>query len=537
MLTDAGLAGPSTPAGGSTTSLPADLLSQTAKRVQLAAWVVASACLFVLVMNTVVMRVYPDQRGGLEAWPMPGYLLVGGGLVISIAMAVFAGRCETRPQLLLNLVLAFEVLIGAMTAAQTQWQPMVVPMRISWLCVLVILIPAIVPHHPRTVFFAALATVSMDPLFFWLLRLRTPGPPFHAVELIWMFVPNYVCALLAPVPAGVIRGLGAQVKKARELGNYRIGNVLASGGMGQVFRAEHQLLARPAAIKLIHPNLLGEGKTRAVAIERFKREAEAAALLQSPHTIALYDFGVTSDGTFYYAMELLDGPSFEQLVERFGPVSPARAIALIRQACESLAEAHARGLVHRDIKPSNLVASRLGLQVDFVKVLDFGLVKFDPHSTQYQATLTAPEIATGTPAFMAPEAALGEKTADHRVDIYSLGCVLYWLLTGRLVFESESPLRMMQQHIMDPPLPPSKRTELTVPPALDDVVMRCLAKKADDRPSSALELSRMLNDIRHEPRWNAEQARVWWDKHLPHDGHRHSEACTHGVVVPVQSNA
>ena len=516
-------------------SLPGDLMSQSRKRVFIASMVIALGWIFVLVINTVIMRLYPDQRGGLESWPMPGYLLAGTGLLLALAMSVAARRVDDRRRLLLNAVLVFEVLTGALIAVQTQWQPMVVPLRISWLCVLVVLFPAIVPHHPRTVFVTALITVSMDPLFFWVARQRGVVADFHAVELLWMFVPNYVSALLATVPAGIIRRLGAQVKKARELGNYRIGEVLATGGMGQVFRAQHRLLVRPAAIKLIHPDLLGHGEKRRVAIERFKREAQAAALLQSPHTIALYDFGTTADGTFYYAMELLEGPSFEQLVDRFGPVPPARAVALVRQACESLAEAHARGLVHRDIKPSNLVASRLGLQVDFVKVLDFGLVKFDPHATEFSATLTAPEIATGTPAFMAPEAAMGEKTADHRVDIYSLGCVLYWLLTGKLVFEADSPLRMMQHHIMDPPPPPSTRSELPIPPELDAVVTACLAKKPDDRPQSAYELSRLLNEVPGQ-RWSGETAREWWDRHLPEAGHRHSESCNHGIVVPERSS-
>ena len=170
-----------------------------------------------------------------------------------------------------------------------------------------------------------------------------------------------------------------------------------------------------------------------MSVERFRREAQAAAVLRSPHTIHLYDFGVTDDGVFYYVMELLDGADLETLVRRFGPLPAARAMFLLRHACRSLGEAHARGMVHRDIKPSNIFTCRLGLNVDFVKVLDFGLVKPARSYDQETMLVTARDVTTGTPAYMAPELALGESDVDARADIYALGCVGYWLLTGRLV--------------------------------------------------------------------------------------------------------
>jgi serine/threonine-protein kinase len=325
------------------------------------------------------------------------------------------------------------------------------------------------------------------------------------------------------------------MKKARDLGSYQLGSVIGSGGMGEVFRAQHRLLARPAAIKLIRPDLLGAGMPRLVAIERFRREARAAALLQSPHTISLFDFGATGDGAFYYAMELLDGPSFEQLVERFGPVSSARAIHLLRQACDSIAEAHARGMIHRDIKPSNLVATRLGLEVDFVKVLDFGLVKFNQLPADRTSTLTAPDMATGTPAFMAPEAAMGERTADHRMDIYSLGCVAYWLVTGHLLFEGDTPVYVMKQHIVDPPIPPSKRTELPIPPELDALILACLEKNPADRPATALVLDEMLAAVPVTEPWTAACALRWWDEHLP-PAKSDGETWDQGTLMPQMSS-
>jgi serine/threonine protein kinase len=264
---------------------------------------------------------------------------------------------------------------------------------------------------------------------------------------------------------------------------------------------------------VIRPELLRATTTgAAVHIERFRREAEAAALLRSPHTIQLYDFGVSDDGGFYYVMELLDGLPFDDLVSRTGPVPAERAVHLMMQACDSLGEAHARGLIHRDLKPSNLFTCRVGRQLDYVKVVDFGLVKMvasgDP-------TLTAPNIAAGTPAFMAPEVALGDHDIDCRIDIYSLGCVCYWLLTGRFVFEAQSAGRIMHLHIQEIPDPPSRRTELDVPPALDELVMACLAKDPADRPADGDALRRRFRDLQLAERWTEDRAQRWWDANKP----------------------
>jgi len=248
--------------------------------------------------------------------------------------------------------------------------------------------------------------------------------------------------------------------------------------------------------------------------ERFRREAEATALLRSPHTISLYDFGVTDDGTFFIVMELLDGLDLDSLVRRFGPVEPERAVFLLTQVCASLEEAHAHGLVHRDIKPSNIFTCRMGLATDFVKVLDFGLVK-KPRVDEGDTMLTRVNGLWGTPAYLAPEAVEGGDTADHRVDVYALGCVAYWLLTGTQVFEAETPVGVMVQHMSRAPVPPSQRSGRAIPAALDAVVLACLAKKPADRPASAGEVARRLAQVVTAAQWTPDRALEWWKTHLP----------------------
>ena len=293
------------------------------------------------------------------------------------------------------------------------------------------------------------------------------------------------------------------------LGHYRLMEKLGEGGMGEVWRARHQLLARPCAIKLIRPELLGESK-REVAVERFRLEARTIARLTSPNTVRLYDFGVSETGSFYFVMELLTGMDVFALVQRFGPLPPERAVAVLRQACRSLAEAHAAGVLHRDIKPHNLFLCRLGVEFDVLKVLDFGLVK-SLHDDVTQ--ITADGALTGTPAYMPPERVLGAP-AEERSDIYALGCVAYWMLTGRTVFTGE-PMAVMIQHARTPPPRPSKVSGFPIPDRLEEIVLACLEKAADKRPSSAIDLWRELGDVTLAASWTAERAELWWCEHLP----------------------
>jgi serine/threonine-protein kinase len=275
-------------------------------------------------------------------------------------------------------------------------------------------------------------------------------------------------------------------------------------------------LARPAAIKLIRPEVLGADEvTRREAVHRFEREAQATAALQSYHTIDLYDFGVTDDGSFYYVMELLDGFNLDALVKRFGPISAERTVYLLRQVCHSLAEAHENGMVHRDIKPANIYACRLGLDCDFVKVLDFGLVKSSRETQRGGTQLSVEGLAAGTPGFMAPEMAMGKRGVDGRVDIYSLGCVGYWLLTGQLVFEGDTPMATVVHHIQSQPEPPSRRTEMRIPDSLEEVILSCLEKDPSRRPQNVMSLDTLLAECENAGAWNSEKAAEWWDLHMP----------------------
>jgi serine/threonine-protein kinase len=311
----------------------------------------------------------------------------------------------------------------------------------------------------------------------------------------------------------VVYGLGREVARARELGSYHLGELLGRGGMGEVYQATHRMLARPAAIKLIRPDMLNTDQNgQQMAITRFRREAEAAASLRSPHTVELYDFGVTPDNTFYCVMELLDGTDLESLVRKKGPLPPERVIYLLRQVCESLEEAHANGLVHRDIKPANIHVGRLGLRHDFVKVLDFGLVKSVDRSQGEDSLATAQGQFAGTPSYMAPEVAMGEPF-DGKADVYAIGCVAWYLLTGRMVFDAPNHMAMILRHMRDTPGAPSEYSEAPIPPALDRVILACLAKSPVDRPSAA-DLSHRLGQIVTTP-WGEDQARAWWTVNRP----------------------
>jgi hypothetical protein len=308
--------------------------------------------------------------------------------------------------------------------------------------------------------------------------------------------------------------------RARELGSYRLVERLGEGGMGEVWRAEHRLLVRQAAIKLIRPETLASTRYSPAELrERFRREAQTLATLRSRHTIELFDYGVAADGTFFFVMELLDGMDLDTLVTRHGPQPAARVIHLLLQACSSLAEAHQAGLVHRDVKPANLFVCRAADEVDVVKVLDFGLVQAatlssdpsDPVPDGDDPRLTGAGRHMGTPGFMAPEQVRAQRI-DGRADLYSLGCVAIWLLTGRMPFEASTALGMMGAHLYSAPPDLAALVPGYLPDGLDAALRRCLAKDPLERPADAAALAASLRaiDVPAEQRWTAERARAWW---------------------------
>jgi eukaryotic-like serine/threonine-protein kinase len=495
--------------------LPDDLLREATQRLGILARVWAGLFIFGLVLNHLVAPLLDMRMEDLIPWGPAADIVAVISIAVSIWLWRYTRRLTCNPRLALDIALGYEVLLALGIGIVNQWEPMrMLAGRLSWLCVLILIFPMIVPNTPRKTLIASLIAASMDPVGILVAHLRGLETPSIAL-ILWNYLPNYVCALIAVIPSKIMIRLGRHVQRARELGSYRLVELIGRGGMGEVWRATHRMLARPAAIKLIKPEILGApGAAEAtVLIERFRREAEAASGLQSPHTIRLYDFGETRAGTFYFVMELLDGLDLETLVRRFGPVPPARVAEILRQTCHSLGEAHDRGLIHRDVKPANIYLCRMGREYDFMKVLDFGLVKYDEDQSIMDTIKTNTEMTTGTPAYMAPEMANGEPI-DRRADLYALGCVAYWLLTGHLVFEADSPLRMLIQHIQASPVPPSIRSERPVPRALEDLIMRCLAKKPEDRPASADEIVAELDRIELDRPWSQADAREWWETNI-----------------------
>lgn len=300
----------------------------------------------------------------------------------------------------------------------------------------------------------------------------------------------------------VINSLRRQAFEARQLGQYRLKELLGSGGMGDVWLAEHQLLKRPCAIKLIEANKSADPHAQA----RFEREVRATARLSHWNTVEIFDYGRTDDGTFYYVMEYLPGLTLAELVEAHGPLPPARAVHFLRQCCNGLREAHAQGLIHRDIKPGNIIAAFRGGLYDVVKLLDFGLVELKGDLSSHWTNNT---IFTGSPLYMAPEQALGSSQADVRSDIYSLGAVAYYLLTGHPPFEGTKPLKVVIAHAHDPVVPPS-RLRPDIPPDLEAIILRCLAKEPEQRFQSAEELEAALAQTEAADQWTKERSNEWW---------------------------
>ncbi len=496
-------------------TLPPDLREEAARRVRAVALLYAAAYFLMGVLPMLLTAEGRTMFTGAPIQWIPATVSIADALLLawlvrsprfSAAFKVYAG-------------LAFQV-FGSYGIAAAEYHHILAPIMyregagdfgLSWVTVWVLLFTIVVPATPRVALLSAAVSLSAVPVMYALGDNVALTPVGFFLRLV---LPCLGVLLMAYVGSRVVYGLGAAVSKAREMGSYRLVERLGKGGMGEVWRAQHRMLARPAAIKLIRPEVLGgeEAGTRELLLRRFEREAQATAQMRSPHTMALYDFGVAEDGTFYYVMELLDGFDLDELVRRFGPVPPARAVHFLRQICASLAEAHEAGLIHRDVKPANVYACRYGREVDFIKVLDFGLVKQDPARTEGAERLTAADVSPGgTPAFMSPEQVLGEVEVDARSDLYAVGCVAYWLLTGSLVFKGVTPMETLVMHVSRLPDPPSSRTTQPIPPDLEAIVMACLAKDPAERPQSADELAARLAMARVGEEWTREKARAWWE--------------------------
>lgn len=487
--------------------LPPELLQQFRGRVEHLMLVFLAMCIVAFGIETV-----------LNDHLTPLHAVYGVNGVGSLAVYLVARSKRLTHRLVLNAALVFEVVMCLMVSLGFTYTEVQASGRlpaVTWICIVIVMYPLIVPCPPVRTLVTAVAAAASAPLsaavMEWLDLVQLTGVDYFVVSISPTF-----CVAVAVLSSRVVHGLSREVAEARRAGRYRLTEKIGSGGMGEVWRAEHEMLARPAAVKLIRPEALREDDPSAseTAVVRFEREVQATALLHSPHTVDVYDFGIAEDGSFYYVMELLEGLDLQTLVEKHGPLPAERVVHMLEQVCLSLEEAHRGGLVHRDIKPANLFACRYGTQLDFIKVVDFGLVKAFAGMDADPSHLTEHDAAVGTPRFMAPEVAVAPTSVDGRADIYSLGCVGYWLLTGTPVFDAESVMAVIVKHVRDAPEPPSRRTKLEIPAALEQLIMKCLNKDPAARPTDARALREELEALRVDA-WSQERMESWWQAHEP----------------------
>lgn len=440
--------------------------------------------------------------------------------LLTIATTLLLGTSARRGLINREASLAIApwlLVIGALAISVVeQWQPWPpgsLTVGISWACLWIVGFPMAGPRIDGSL--PTIAAASMGPLALGV-AIGVGVQEFPGLaQAVLFFAPAYIAAAAVTVRVERI----VTQKDDDRIGSFRLVEKLGGGGMGEVWKAEHRLLSTPAAVKLILPSALSTRSEKTDLEKRFRREAQATSELRSPHTVRLFDFGLDRNGRYFYIMELIDGVDMDFLVKRFGPVPPERCLSLLQQCCLSLAEAHNRGMVHRDIKPANLLISRLGVEVDFVKVVDFGLVALGglpddgPESSATDSKITAIGTVAGTPAYISPEAVSMQQT-DHRSDLYALGAVAVFLLTGELVFQG-SAQQCLYAHVNREPIPPSQRTDLPIPADLEALILACLHKNPDKRPQSAEHLLRQLEQCECAGDWTAQKARVWWARHLP----------------------
>jgi serine/threonine-protein kinase len=446
-----------------------------------------------LIGVVMVLAFFPERFWEIHSGISKLSNLAAAGIMLAGAAIC---RGPTRPRWFLS---AFDVLamakLGFMISLVVYYAPFGLRVEFLGLPPLVLvasLRAAFVPSPPRWTALVAASAAPTIPYFAYLRAAHDPTFPADGLEsprtvIAFAMVWTVISIVGAFMISRVVYGLRAEVKSAMKLGQYTLEEEIGRGGMGSVYRAKHALLRRPTAIKLLAPD-----RTSSLDAKRFEREVQLTASLTHPNTIAIYDFGHTRDGVFYYAMELLSGVSLEKLVDDEGPQPPERVKAILLQIAGALAEAHEASLIHRDVKPANIFLTTRGGMKDFVKVLDFGLVK---EVDQKAPNLSTTDSIAGTPLYMAPESIVDPTGIDARVDIYAVGGVAYWLLTGTPPFEGTSLIEICSHHLHTPVEPPSKRLGKPVPEDLERIVLRCLSKSREDRPESARALADLLGGI------------------------------------------
>jgi serine/threonine protein kinase len=369
---------------------------------------------------------------------------------------------------------------------------------------------ALIPSTARRTVILGVASSLPLLLGTWLLHAG-PDRPAHLPSAGGVVVTAMLWLSMTVATTGVISfiiyGLQERVRAAMKLGQYTLEEKLGEGGMGEVYRARHALLRRPTAIKL-----LLAGNENQIALSRFEREVQITAGLSHPNIVAVYDFGRAADGRFYYAMEYLDGIDLEQVLRHDGPQPPGRVRMILTQAADALAEAHDAGLIHRDIKPANMILCQRARRAEVVKLVDFGLVKETSNALAAQSGVAS---LKGTPLYLSPESIADPDAVDARSDLYALGAVAYFLLTGRVVFDGESVFEVCAGHLHKQPVPPSQVTDKPIPPSLESIVLRCLAKAPEDRPQTAMDLLKALRDCTDTPSWGPEESAHWWQECAP----------------------
>jgi serine/threonine-protein kinase len=486
-------------------AVPLQLLDEGARRLAILAAVLAATFialqLFQRVAQPQLVPILDDPINRLTALSA---ILMAAGLVALHRYHVVTSR------MLLAIGMAFEIVVAfsiAMVETSRPFDADAPLLGMSAIGAWILLVGAVIPSRPVVRISLAVAAATTWPIAYWINSIR-----FDFVTESWRQTSvwpamNYLIAILTYLLARATYGAAREAPTERTLGSYQLLRPIGEGGMGEVWRASHKMLARPAAVKLVK---FDAGREELFE-RRFHREANAIAGLQSPHTVYLYDFGTTPEGRLYYVMELLDGISLQTLVNTFGAQPASRVVAILMQICRSLEEAHEKKILHRDLKPSNVMVCQVAQTYDFVKVLDFGLAKSLDASEGMH--LTVEGVTLGTPEYMAPEVARAGPV-DARADLYALGCIAYILLTGTLVFTDSNPVAVALKHMRTPPEPPSRRTSQYIPDDLERVVLKCLEKDPNARPATAREVERMLAACSVPP-WTEDDAAAWWQRHLP----------------------
>jgi serine/threonine-protein kinase len=465
--------------------------------------------LFLIVTNAIGLGFDPEftfekfVKAEPNYWHLGVCLLTGGVWLGTASGKIAINRLEWIDAITTPVVMvAYAQMIRGVVAIRPQRSDLVL-----MLIGMVILTSraVLIPSTPRHT--AIVSSVSSLPIV-WIAYLAGKAGGLsggHALLPVYDALWCFTAVVTATLTSRVIYGLRVQAAEALRLGQYVLDQKIGEGGMGTVYRARHALLRRPTAIKLLPLEKAGEH-----TVARFEREVQQTSRLTHPNTVQIYDYGRTPSGVFYYAMEYLEGIDIQKLVDNYGPQPPGRVVHVLAQVCGSLAEAHSTGLVHRDVKPANIILCERGGVLDTAKVVDFGLVK-DVASNK-SVTLSNVNTLLGTPMYMSPEAIISPDDVDGRSDLYSLGAVAYFLLTGESVFEGTSVMDVCSQHLHQAPTPPSVRASRTFPHDLEAVILRCLEKKPELRFQSVMEMREALLACKVES-WTASDAQKWWQEH------------------------